>query len=244
MMTSKHTAVVTGIQFRSEDFLLKGNLHRPAVARPPFIIGSHGLLSDKDSPKQIALAKLCNQHGMAFFRFDHRGCGESKAPFDAVTSLKARCTDLIAAAKMLKSRGDLSDHLGLFGSSMGGSVCLAVARQLAADAIVTWAAPLRSADLVSQQAKATGSSDSPFEKHPFDILNSIAGLQHTFIIHGDADETVPLSHAHEIFEHLNQPKKLLVFPQGDHRMCNPSDQQVFVKESTLWFKAFLTGQKG
>lgn len=242
-MKSKHTPDETEIQFASEDFMLKGYLHRPPIAHPPCIIGSHGLLSDKDSPKQIALAKLCNQHDMAFFRFDHRGCGESKAPFDAVTSLHARCADLLAAAKMLKARDDLGNHLGLFGSSMGGSVCLAVARELDAFAVVTWAAPLRSADLVSQQTATTNGSNSPFEKHPFDILNSIAGLQHTLIIHGDADEVVPISHAHEIYKHLNDPKRLLVFPQGDHRMCNPSDQQEFVKESTLWFKRFLPCHK-
>jgi esterase/lipase len=234
-----HSEIIEEIQFASEDFWLKGYLHLPPTTHPPCVIGSHGLLSDKDSPKQIALAKHCNAHHMAYFRFDHRGCGESKAPFDTVASLAARCADLIAAANMLRSRGDLSSHLGLFGSSMGGSVCLAVARELSADAIVTWAAPLRSTDLVSQHTKTTVDSNSPFEKHPFDILDSIAGLQHILIVHGDADETVPLSHAHEIYEHVSEPKNLLVFPQSDHRMGAPSDQQVFIKESTLWFKTFL-----
>jgi alpha-beta hydrolase superfamily lysophospholipase len=238
-----HSEIIEKIQFASEDVLLKGYLHWPSTPHPPCVIGSHGLLSDKDSPKQIALAKHCNAHHMAYFRFDHRGCGESKAPLDTVTSLTARCTDLLAAAKMLRSRGDLSRHLGLFGSSMGGSVCLAVARDLSADAIVTWAAPLRSTDLVTQQTETTGDSNSPFEKHPFDILDSIAGLQRLLIVHGDADEIVPLSHAHKIYEHVSEPKKLLVFPQGDHRMSALSDQQVFVKESTLWFKRFLVDHK-
>ena len=238
-----HSEIIEKLQFASEDVLLKGYLHLPSTTHPPCVIGSHGLLSDKDSPKQIALAKHCNAHHMAYFRFDHRGCGESKAPFDTVTSLTARCADLIAAANMLRSRGDLSSHLGLFGSSMGGSVCLSVARELAADAVVTWAAPLRSTDLGSQQTATTSDSNSPFEKHPFDILDSIAGLQHILIVHGDTDHTVPLSHAQEIYEQVNEPKKLLVFSQADHRMSDLSDQQVFVKESTLWLKTFLLNDK-
>jgi alpha-beta hydrolase superfamily lysophospholipase len=232
-------AVVKEIQFLSEDFLLKGYLHLPPLTRPPFVIGSHGLLSDKDSPKQIALAQRCNQHDMAYFRFDHRGCGESQASFHGVASLQARCTDLMSAAKILKSRGDLSNQMGLFGSSMGGSVCLAVARDLAVHAVVTWAAPIRSTDLVSQQTEATGGSNSPFKKHPFDISQSIAGLQKILIIHGAADEIVPLSHAQEIYERVVDPKKLLVFPKSDHRMRYRSDQQAFVRESSGWFKSFL-----
>ena len=134
--------------------MLKGYLHLPPVTNPPFVIGCHGLFSDKNSPKQIELAKHCNRLNMAYFRFDHRGCGESKASFEAVTSLDGRCTDLKAAANMLRTRDDLGDQMGLFGSSMGGSVCLAVAGDLAAHAVVTWAAPIRSADLVRPHVHA------------------------------------------------------------------------------------------
>jgi len=239
MVKSKPTAIVEEILFSSDEFLLKGYLHRPAQTRPPFVIGSHGLFSDKNSPKQIELAQHCNQRNMAYFRFDHRACGESKAPLNMITSLETRCTDLKAAAKMLKSRGDLGDHMGLFGSSMGGSVCLAVAHDLAALAIATWAAPLCSADLVPQHAETNGDANTPLKKHPFDISNRLAGLQNILILHGDADETVPLSHAQEIYERVGEPKKLLVFPQSDHRMHNPADQQTFLREATLWFQTFL-----
>ena len=239
MVKSKPTPIVEEILFSSDEFLLKGYLHRPALTRPPFVIGSHGLFSDKNSPKQTKLAQHCNQRNLAYFRFDHRGCGDSKAPLDVVTSLETRCTDLKAAAKMLKSRGDLGDHMGLFGSSMGGSVCLAVAHDLAALAIATWAAPLRSADLVSQHAETNGDANTPFKKHPFDISSPLAGLQNILILHGDADEIVPLSHAQEMYERVGEPKKLLVFPQSDHRMRNPADQQTFFRETTLWFQAFL-----
>ena len=232
-------AVITEIHFLSETFWLKGVLHLPSIVNPPFVIGSHGLFSDKDSPKQIALAQRCNQLDMAYFRFDHRGCGASKAPFDEVTSLEARRTDLKAAVKMLTSRSDLGVPMGLFGSSMGGSVCLSAARELAARAVVTWAAPVRSADLIPQQDGETGGPASPFEKHPFDIAPAVAGLRNLLIFHGEADQIVPIAHAREISAQADEPKKRVVFSHSDHRMSRAADQQAFVQLAARWFQTFL-----
>ena len=239
MIKSNKKAIVEEILFSSEEFLLKGYLHLPPVSSPPFVIGCHGLHSDKNSSKQIELAYQCNQHGIAYFRFDHRGCGESKAPFEMLTSLAARCRDLKAAAALLKTRDDLGGQMGFFGSSMGGTVCLAVARDADVDAVVTWAAPIRSRDLVKRQANLTTNSDIPFKRNPFDITRQLSGLRNTLVLHGDADENVPLPHAQEIHRHLKAPKKLVVFPQSDHRMSNPADQKKFILQTYDWFKTYL-----
>lgn len=239
MVNFRKNSVIKEITFLADEFKLKGYLHLPPLAYPPFVIGCHGLFSDKNSPKQIELAQHCNQLNIAYFRFDHRGCGESKAPFDAVTSLDARCRDLKFAVDMLKARDDLDNQMGFFGSSMGGCVCLAAARDLAAHAVVTWAAPIRSADLVSQQDHSSGNSDFPFKNNPFDISSTLAGLRNVLIFHSAADETVPLAHADEIYERISEPKKLVVFSQSNHLMSEPDDQQTFMREASLWFKAFL-----
>jgi alpha-beta hydrolase superfamily lysophospholipase len=239
MVNSKKKPAIEKVLLSSGGFFLKGYLHLPPVNHPPFVIGCHGLFSDKNSPKQVELAKHCNDLNMAYFRFDHRGCGESKAPFETVTSLDARCTDLKAAAKMLKTREDLGDSMGLFGSSMGGTVCLSMAGRLQAASVISWAAPIRSADLLQKHAGTSDGSDVPFKKNPFDICNQLADLQNVLIFHGDADETVPLSHAAEIYERVAEPKKLVVFPQSDHRMSNRVDQQSFLREASLWFQTFL-----
>ena len=243
MVNSKRDSVPEEIVFESDEFKLKGYLHLPPAPSPPFVIGCHGLFSDKNSPKQIELARQCNRLNMAYFRFDHRGCGESTAPFEDVTSLNKRCADLKAAANMLRARNDLGNHMGLFGSSMGGSVCLAAAGDLAARAVVTWAAPIRSTDLVRPQTQATGVSDIPFKRNPFDISHRLAGLSHILIFHGDADETVPLPHAEEIYAHVTEPKKLFILALGDHRMSRPSDQQVFQREAARWFQTHLNTDK-
>ena len=240
MVNSKHELITEEIAFRSDEFLLKGYLHLPPAPRPPVVIGCHGLFSDKQSPKQIELAHHCIQNNIAYFRFDHRGCGESNAPFEVLTSLDARCADLKAASTMLKARIDLSgDQMGLFGSSMGGTVCLAAAADLGVNAVVTWAAPVRSTDLVQENATRSEGSNIPFEKNPFDISTRLAGLRNILIFHGDADETVPLSHAEEINRRVGNPKKLVVLPQSDHRMSNPTAQKEFIQVACDWFKDYL-----
>jgi len=240
MVNSKNKPVIKEIVFSSDNFLLKGHLHLPPADRPPVVLGSHGLFSDKNSPKQIQLAQQCNRNKIAYFRFDHRGCGRSKAPFEEVTSLEARCTDLKAAAKMLRDRKDIGAEVGLFGSSMGGVVCLATARYVKADALVTWAAPIRSSEIVENKASParrgeTAASDHPFKKNPFDISDQLSGIRNILIFHGNADETVPLSHAQEIYEGVSQPKQLVVFSQSDHRMSNPTHQKDFIRQATAWF---------
>jgi alpha-beta hydrolase superfamily lysophospholipase len=248
MVNSKKKPSIEEIEFPSDNFLLTGHLHLPPVDRPPVVIGSHGLFSDKDSPKQIQLAQQCNRINIAYFRFDHRGCGQSKAPLDEVASLEARCTDLIAAAKMLRARNDIGVQVGLFGSSLGGVVCLATARYVKADAMVTWAAPIRSTDIVQNKAnhasrEETADSGHPFKKNPFDISDQLSGIHNIVIFHGDADETVPLSHAKEIYERVSQPKKLVVFPQSDHRMSNRAHQKSLIREATAWFCVNLIPNK-
>lgn len=240
MVNSKKKPSIIEIEFPSDNFVLNGHLHLPPVERPGLVIGTHGLFSDQNSPKQIQLAQQCNRNKMAYFRFDHRGCGQNQAPFEEVTSLEARCTDLRAAAKMLKDRSDIGVQVGLFGSSFGGVVCLATAQYVKPDAIVTWAAPIRSTDLVQSKADSVNREDAaasnhPFKKNPFDISNQLSGIQNILIFHGDADETVPLSHAQEIYDRVGQPKKLAVFSQSDHRMSNRTHQRGFIREATAWF---------
>ncbi|MGD9046312.1 MAG: alpha/beta hydrolase [Desulfobacterales bacterium] len=247
MVNSNKKPIVEEIRFLSDNYSLEGYLHLPPVDRPPLVIGCHGLLSDRNSPKQIQLAKQCNQNGIAYFRFDHRGCGQSNAPLEQITSLEARCTDLRAAARMLRNRKEIGDQLGLFGSSFGGVVCLATARHIKADALVTWAAPIRSFDLIQNKAapaerSETAASDQPFRKNPFEISDHLAGIQNILIFHGDADETVPLPHAQEIYQRVSQPKKLVVFSGSDHRMSNPTHQKDFIREAARWFYTNLNAE--
>jgi len=225
--------------------MLNGTLHLPAIDQPPVVIGSHGLYSSQESPKQIALAQACNVLGMAYFRFDHRGCGRSQGEFDQVTSLAARCTDLKKAVEAIKNRNEIDHRIGLFGSSMGGTVCLNVCPELKTNAIVTFAAPLRSR-IGDWRLRRPNDPETPgiyldAAKKEFDISEHLSQVSNLLIIHGARDKTVPLSHAEEIHRLAANPKKLIVQQNGDHRMSIENHQLQFIREASRWFKSGFRG---
>jgi len=226
------------IQFAADGFLLRGTLHLPVADNPPVVIGCHGLLSDRRSPKQIALAEACNALGLAFFRFDHRGCGESAGRLEAVTSLEGRASDLLHAIRLLESRPGLGKRIGLFGSSMGGAVCLRVASARQVAAVVTFAAPVRSLPLTrpgrEPDASPEGRRISSVLREAFELGSTLGRVRNILVVHGEADDLVPLSHAHEIFDHAGEPKRLLVQKGGDHLMSDATHQAEFIREASLW----------
>ncbi len=229
------------IIFLSGKYRLKGHLHLPDNEKPPVVIGSHGMLSDGNSPKQIALAEKCNQYGIAFFRFDHQGCGDSEGE---ITSLSGRCEDMLHAAEMILSRNDLSPRLGLFGSSFGGSTCLSVAKSLKAEVIVTLAAPIwvRTSEEGAEIIRKTNDPrvDDLLRLKvltPFDVSDKLRGISNILIFHGDEDTTVPFSHAIEIHREACMPKRLIILKGSDHTISDPEHQQIFLREASLWFKA-------
>ena len=233
-------AVCHKILFSIDGFRLTGTLHMPLRKKPPVVIGSHGLLADSNSPKQIALAKRCTASGIAYFRFDHRGCGQSEGIFHEVTSLEARCSDLLAAIETIKARNDTSDQIGLFGSSMGGATCIAAAGKFEVAATVIFAAPVRSRKIISPSVESSSdlSTPSPADtKSFFDLSDRISIVHNILIIHGDQDHVVPVSNALELYKKAGKPKKLIVQKGGDHRMSRPSDQKRFIHDAVRWFRA-------
>ena len=138
-MSSEHI-----IRFMSDGHRLAGTLHLPDQRHPPVIIGCHGLLADRRSPKQVALAKALNRIGLAYFRFDHRGCGDSQGDIEAAGLLAARRRDLDHAIGAMQSHADTGPVAGLFGSSFGGTVAMTTGIENPVPAIITYASPVHS----------------------------------------------------------------------------------------------------
>lgn len=232
------------VSFMADGFSLRGTLHLPAAPLPPLVIGCHGLLSDRRSPKQIALAEACVRLGLAFFRFDHRGCGESEGRLEDVTSLESRASDLRHAVEHLGRRTDLGNRIGLFGSSMGGAVSLRIASRGNIAALVVFAAPVRSRALKAA-ARAPESTPETARmaavlKEEFDLAPDLARVRNVLVFHGEADAVVPFSHAHEIFRCAAEPKRLVIQNKGDHLMSDPRHQEEFIREASLWLSRGLS----
>ena len=194
------------------------------------VIGSHGLLSDSHSPKQIVLAKRCNAVGIGYLRIDHRGCGKSTGNFRDVTSLQGRSNDVYSAIQKLTSLGIHRQKIGLFGSSLGGSVCLDIARRLFIRVCVIFAAPLKIEAM---------DADSLTPYLSFDLSGKLDQISNIHIFHGESDDTVPLSHAQSIYQQVASPKQLTIQKNGDHRMSDPAHQEAFADSAVGWFRQKL-----
>lgn len=218
------------ITFKSDSFNLTGALHLPEASPAPMVIGCHGLMADRNSPKQVGLAEVCCRNGMGYFRFDHRGCGDSEGEFYRVTSLAGRQQDLLDAIRLVRSQSTCNGSIGLFGSSMGGAVCISVSSSEEIDALVTVATPLHSHFIQAENIPLNAA---------FDITTEACRVGNILIFHGECDEVVPRSHARSLHERASRPKKLVIHPDGDHRMSNPEHQSTFIRESVAWFNNYL-----
>jgi len=233
----------TELSFSSDGFRLSGTLHLPEIHQPPVVVGSHGLLSSGSSPKQIEMAIQCSANGIAYFRFDHRGCGQSEGSKSDAADFNGRCRDLQCAIDFLRNNYDLNPKTGLFGSSLGGAVCLSVAAAIRVHALVAVAAPLDSSSLIDS-AKGVVPAGLSVElalspRFRFDLSDSLSAIDHLLIFHGENDLVVPVSHARKLFEKAAHPKKLVIQENGDHVMSLPLHQKSFMQESILWFSTIL-----
>ncbi len=233
------------IEFISQGFLLKGVFHLPDIKNPPLVVGSHGLEGTKESAKQKVMARLLNENQIAFFRFDHRGCGQSQGDFVKDTSLEKRTIDYIAAVRHILGLNRTSRDIALFGSSMGGATCINAWEKLSLMDIrlcgaVLCASPVRSRSIENIPVEANGSRPAlPLsffkENLLFNILDKAENLSHVLIFHGDADKTVPVSNAHELFDRAKDPKRLIIQKGGDHQMTSKKHQNEFEAETLAWY---------
>jgi len=233
------------MDFKSQGFNLKGVLHLPPKKNPPLVVGSHGLEGSKDSAKQMVLSRTLIDNNIAFFRFDHRGCGQSQGDFIHDTSLEKRTRDFICAISQVMTLGKTSKDLAVFGSSMGGATCINSWNALTKMEVnlcgaVICSAPVKSRTIEKIPTHANG--DRPAlplsffkENLLFNILDKTNKLSNILIFHGDADEVVPVSNALDIYDRAGEPKQLILHKKGDHQMTSKKDQKQFEIESVAWF---------
>jgi alpha-beta hydrolase superfamily lysophospholipase len=242
------------IEFVSQGFLLKGVLHLPQIKNPPLVVGSHGLEGSKESAKQKVLSSLLVKNDIAFFRFDHRGCGLSQGNFIADTSLEKRTIDFLSAVTHVLALGKTSRDLAVFGSSMGGATGINAWTELLKMDLnlcgaVLCSAPVKSRTIENIPLDANGNRPAlPLsffkENLLFNIVDKVQDLFKVLIFHGDADEVVPVSNALDIYGGAKKPKRLIIHKNGDHQMTSVTDQAEFERETIAWLlRCFAKGNQ-
>ena len=230
------------VSFKSEGLTISAVLHRPDKARAPYVVASHGLLSNKDTEKYVVLGERLSEEGIALLRFDFRGCGESEGTL-AESTVSGRINDLGAAIEFARASRGLGKRMGLLGSSLGGYISLVkAAMNPEVRAVVTWATPFH-LDGIESQKDAGG---MPILGEPFfedlpkhHLLPLLPKVTNCLVIHGQADELVPVDQAWEIFNSLGTYKEIRILEGADHRLTNPDHRQRATDLTIAWFKKFV-----
>ena len=224
----------------SEGKKIYGILHLPQNPSPPCVIASHGLFSSKDSEKFVAIGEFFSAQGIAVIRYDHQGCGESEGDLSATTA-SSRIKDLEAIFDLAVHHPLLGDPIGLLGSSMGGFISIFKgAADLRVKALALWATPAHIGDRRDGQANNPPLRDEFYrDLEGYDAGQAIKNLGNCLILHGEADELVPLSQAKKLYQSARAPKHLEVFPGGDHRFTDPQHRRRAIRMSLEWFQQYL-----
>lgn len=221
----------------------------------------HGFLSGKNSTTNKTLTRLLNERGIATFRFDFFGQGDSDGPFEELTTtLAVHQTE--TALDLISARG--YDRIGLVGSSFGGLVAILTTAQRRAIAclalkcpVVDFAEELRltfgSEELARWQDTNTipnimGGSDRVRLRYAFyeDCLKQIAYAPAerittpTLIVQGERGECVPLHQSKRLYDALRSPKRLDLLPNADHQFTRGEDFHRMTTSIADWLVTYLS----
>ena len=246
---------------------LIGMLHTPddVTSLCPTVVFFHGFTATKVEPHRIFVktARKLASAGFYAFRFDFRGSGDSEGDFSEMT-IGGEISDAIKSIDVLTGmEGADADRIGVLGLSMGGSVAACVSGQDArVKSTVLWA-PLSDdpPDNLQAMMAAYANLPNPDEgfvdcwngntvgKAFFEELPQIKPSQEIqrfsgplLIVHGDADETVPVTHGqryYELMKDRDTPTEIEVIPQADHTFNAKAWEDAVIDRSVDWFQRTL-----
>ncbi len=243
------------------NFLSSSGFSTPAILAEPDtptnlgVILCHGFLSDKQNRTNRRLTELLVPQGIATFRFDWYGMGETQEHFSKL-SLKLCEEQLDAAFQVLQERG--ITQLGLVGSSFGGLLAiLSAPRQDSLQAlglkcpVVDFPEALRLefGHEAMGRWKSTnhipniGGQSSPVPLH-YDFYeeclayDAYAALSHihvpTLVIHGDQDELIPRPQIDRLMTTLNTTKQMKLIKGAGHQFDQPEEFRLMTSYLSQW----------
>ena len=240
--------------------LLAGRLDLPLMDPPvAYALYAHCFTCSKNLRAIGRISRELALHGIATFRFDFTGLGDSEGDFSH-TNFTTSVEDLQRAAHYL------ADHHGapeiLIGHSLGGAVVLESAATLdSVQVVVTLASPASPSHIKLHIAndldaiEADGSADVLLAGRPFtirqqlindveavDIAESIRSLkQPLLVVHSPADQVVPIENANQIVELAPESTSLLSVDGADHLISDDDDARYVAGVVAAWADRYTTG---
>ena len=217
----------------------------------------HAFLSEKTARgKYTMLAEELGKHNISTFLFDFTGYGESA---DNEINVAQQHKELKTVVNLILEKG--FQKIALVGSSLGGLISFQM-RDPHIKTMVLWA-PVSSSAEYEKEDKLSKEQMEELSNKGYVTL-TVPGIDKKykvskqfyserasisqkellkdlkipiFIIHGDADELVPLQNSQDAMKLLSKESKLLIIPKLRHSFGPIAERAV--KETTEWIVEHL-----
>lgn len=214
-------------------------LHSPKKKTDKCVIFCHGFTGSKEHWKQEC--DRVEELGLAGFRFDFSGCGESEGDF-AKMSYSSEVDDLVSAIDLMQKQGFKS--IGVLGHSFGGAVVILASAKDPRIAAVIATAPtvFPNAKMLAKYAKEHKNvTMSPQFFEGVKQLDVVSAAKKRscplFIISGTADDVVPVEQSKKLFAEAQGPKELKLIEGAGHNF--EGHESEFVGVALEWMKKKL-----
>ncbi|MGB1309787.1 MAG: alpha/beta fold hydrolase [Leucothrix sp.] len=251
------------ITFKNDQGIeLAGLLETPAdpASIRSYALFAHCFTCGKDIAAASRIARALTQYGIAVFRFDFTGLGNSDGDFGN-TNFSSNVEDLLAAYRMLAQ--DFAAPQLLIGHSLGGAAILSAAdRMPLVKALATIGSP-STADHVQhlfhcsmEELAAKGKAEVNIGLRKFTIKKQLIDdlQQHTdtdhiaqlrrplMIFHSPIDTVVPVAEAAKIFTAAKHPKSFVSLDDADHLLVNAKDAEFVAQTLASWADRYIDAE--
>lgn len=214
----------------------------PPAGGTPAVVLCHGFSTNKNGKTNSRLEEMFNDSGLATFRFDFFGHGESGGKLEDITISEAE-DDVLRAIAFVERAG--YGTTGLVGSSFGGMASILAASRNPGLAVLALKSPV--SDYMDrlifqeQKNKITEWKKKGYLQVPgaagqnlklnytfFSDMEKVSGYEAaakisvtTLIVHGNRDMTVPVEQSRRLSQVI-QNCRLEIIDGADHTYSQPS----------------------
>ena len=236
---------------------LAARLDQPDVRPDAYALFAHCFTCSKDLKAVGNISEALNKQGIAVFRFDFTGLGQSEGEFSE-TTFSSNIDDLVTAADYLADNYEAPRIL--IGHSLGGAAVLRAAHDVdSARAVATIGAPSNPKHVAQHmkgsisEIKAKGEAEVSIGGRAFTIKRefledleaarmeeAIGNLGRALLIfHSPLDKIVGINNAARIFAAAKHPKSFISLDEADHLLLNESDSHYVGTVLGAWASRYI-----
>jgi putative redox protein len=237
---------------------LAGTLHLPKRSAGCGVVFGHCFTCSRHTRIIRQTCKELAEKDVLALRFDFSGNGQSEGEFSA-SNYSKQINEMQTAADVIAEKG--ARRIGLAGHSMGAVIAVLTAAQTkTVKAVCALAARLSGLNATHffskkqlEELEVTGrvsfnsrgrslqlSTKFFTDAKQYDLPEAVKSLQTPLmVIHGDADEIIPVQDAYLAKTLNSENTELVIIPGGDHMFSAELHRTQISKLVVKWFKEHL-----